>query len=567
MSSQVKSESSSGDEEEQSFSINTTVKRRVGRLYNPKELKQTRHDKIREVNMQILPLTRVIFAYTFMFSITFWLAVIIVPAIYVKDCQQGHYFSAHIIIGVITLAGAIFEFYVSRRIVQIIQPLSGHPKLSPMQLLRLGVGPVGRFDMYTDMCFLHIAFKCDSIYAPFSATVLGVACGVLIFFQIKSALKYRVLYLQLAEFLTIFDLLGKYELMYVEGEKTYEHKQRWAKKGGLLPTIKFFCEDIGQFTIQLLFLIEQGTLNTQVLISLILSLFFSFLSVLGVYLKVKLFQPNFTAEQEFLEKVTGLILANDMEQIKETLNKESYRKWDHDTRAEILRIAAINNLEIFTYIVDEVVAKNDAILQSDIFHSRLVSGLRHCKDYPDSLIKAFDHLKYKKNIYLDVNKRISISTEGTILHCLMNDPFFILRTLKTRNIDMIKFLCSLGADVNLSDKFGETPPTLVARLNLETIIRSCSTLTLKELIVYNNLKDMAQDEFDEALKSWAYVVVEYFIVQGADLKHKNKKNRDVLEISEAAGNEELSRHLYDYFGLDPRRVSIAASKHRLYNNA
>lgn len=561
------SDNEAEQEEEDEFSINPTYKRRGGKVYDPKELRQTRPDKIREVNIQLLPLSRIIFAYTYIFSISFWLAVTIVPALYVNECQKGHFITAHLVIGAITLIGGIFEFYVARKIVEIIKPLSGHNKLSPMQLLKLGIGPIGRFDLYTDMCFVHIAFECNSIYAPFSAIALSVACAILIFFQIKSSRKYQVLSLQLAEFLTIFDLLGKYELMYVDGEKTYEHKQKWAKKGSLLPTIKFFFEDIAQFTIQLLFLIEQGNLNTQVLISMILSLFFSFISVMGVYLKVKLFQPNFTAEQEFLEKVTELILKNDMEQIKETLTKESYRKWEHDTRAEILRVAAINNYEIFAYIVNEVVAKNDAILQSDIFHSRLMSGLRQCKDYPENLSKAFDHLKYTKNIYLDVNKRISVSTEGTILHCLMNDPYFILRTLRTKNIDMVKFLCSLGSDVNLSDKFGETPPTLVARINLETIIRSCSILTLKELIVYNNLKDLTKDEFDEALKEWAYHIIDYFILQGADLTHKNKKKRDVLEISEAAGNDTLSRYLYDYFGMDAKKASLQASKRKLYNNA
>lgn len=87
---------------------------------------------------------------------------------------------------------------------------------------------------------------------------------------------------------------------------------------------------------------------------------------------------------------------------------------------------------------------------------------------------SIDYLCTRKGIFIDVNKRISVSNDGTILHCLMCDPYFIIRTLKSLNLDLLKFVVRLGADIDRPDKFGETPVTLVAKLNVKNLIKMCS---------------------------------------------------------------------------------------------
>ena len=56
----------------------------------------------------------------------------------------------------------------------------------------------------------------------------------------------------------------------------------------------------------------------------------------------------------------------------------------------------------------------------------------------------------------------------------MEDPQFLVRSLKTKTFDLVKFLVKEGIDVNLTDKFGETAVSLAARLNIDTLIKSCS---------------------------------------------------------------------------------------------
>lgn len=321
------------------------------------------------------------------------------------------------------------------------------------------------------------------------------------FMQARSWYKQEILGFQLTEFNALFDLLGKYETMYLEGEKSQHHKRVWAKRSSVLPVIKFFAEDIGQFVIQLLFLIEMQKANVLVIVSLSVSLSMSSLLLMFTYLKIHMFRPNLAKEQEFLHIVSSNILQNNYDEVKKLLGKRVvFRKYEHETRAEIIKAAAQHNFEIFIYIVTNLIKKNDAMLQSETFHSKMLAGLRQCKVYPDVLVKSIEFLRLDKQIFINVNKRISISSEGTILHCLVEDPYFLIRTLYAKDLDLMKYVILLGIDVNIPDKFGETPVTLVARLNLDVLIRSCSTQTLKELFELNNLL-IEREEADIAIKN------------------------------------------------------------------
>lgn len=241
------------------------------------------------------------------------------------------------------------------------------------------------------------------------------------------------------------------------------------------------------------------------------------------------------------------IRENNYEEVKKLLrDKKEFRKYDHETRADILKVAAKYNYEIFVYIIKNLIAGNDAILQSESFHAKMLAGLRHCKVYPSTLIRSLELIRIEKYIYVNSNKRISISNEGTILHCLVEDPYFLIRTLHSKDLDLIKYVVLLGADVNIPDKFGETPITLVARLNLDVLIRSCSTQTLKELFQLSGIS-LDKEEADIAIKKWAYQVTKYLVANGAVLTHQNRKKKTVLEISKDSGNEELCQYLYRQF--------------------
>jgi hypothetical protein len=495
------------------------------------------------VNLKLFPETFSIFTTLHALNVAFWAIVLIFPSVYFETCETGHSWISHIVFFCYSVIAFAFETHYSLKIVKIIEPLSGHPRLSNMQLLKVASGPLGRLDMYTDFCFVTLAFSCQSIYAPASLAVIALVAIVLLITQIRAARSNDVMYFQLAEFPTLFDLLGKYQLMYVEGEKTSQHKREWAKMSSVLPCIKFFCEDIGQFIIQILFLLEFGNLNTLVMISLSVSFSFSMISVVLVYLKYQIFKPDTALEQEFLRQVTEAIhQGREGEVYKLLSDKDKFRHCEQDTRAEILREAAYCDYEMFKYIVSEFLMKNDAIMQSEIFHEKLLRSLRNCRVPPTNLIKTFNWLGRERAIFVDANKRIKVSSEGTILHCLVQDSAFMLRTLTSHDIDLVKFVVMLGVDVNLSDKFGETAVTLLARLNINELIRSCSSKTLKELFDLNTIR-MSREGVDTAIKSWSARIVDFLMLQGANLSACNKKDMSVMEIAENAGNLELVRML------------------------
>ena len=300
-------------------------------------------------------------------------------------------------------------------------------------------------------------------------------------------------------------------------------------------------------------MIEQRKLTSFVLISLIVSILSSVLSVGILYIKYKLFSPNLEKEQEFVYSVSNSIKENNFENLKKLLGKPgNFRKFDHEVRAEVFKTSAKHNIEMFEFLLANYVMRNDGILQSEVFHAKLINSFRNCEEYPEALIHSIHILTNEKNIYLNINKKISISTGGTILHCLVEDPCFIIRTLLTQNFDLIKYAVYLGIDVNISDKFGETALTLVAKLNLNTLIKSCSTKKLMELFTLNNLK-MTKEELNDSLKNWSTKVIEYLVCHGSVITHQNRKKMNVLQIAEQAENMILCNYLYKEFGINSEK--------------
>lgn len=140
-----------------------------------------------------------------------------------RGCEEGQYAGSHIVTGVYLGISFLFEFHMSKKIVKIIQPLSGHNRLSIMQYVKLVTSALGKLDMYTDFCFVSLAYSCDSLLAPFSLMVMIFLCSIMFFMQARSWYRQEILGFQLTEFNAFFDLLGKYETMYLEGEKSSEH--------------------------------------------------------------------------------------------------------------------------------------------------------------------------------------------------------------------------------------------------------------------------------------------------------------------------------------------------------
>lgn len=165
-----------------------------------------------------------------------------------------------------------------------------------------------------------------------------------------------------------------------------------------------------------------------------------------------------------------------------------------------------------------------------------------CRNYPQNVLKTLIYLRDEKNVFIDFNRRISISNEGALLHCLLTEPHFLLRNLMEGKYDLIEFAVEQGADVDLVNKFGETPTTLAARLNFQALIRSSSSKTLRELFGVYGISG-GKEEVDTRIKEWACGLVLLLVSHGVDLRHRNKKGMTPLEIAYEAGNVALARSL------------------------
>ena len=536
---------SSDDEIEDDFVLKPR-NRRKGSIYRPQQFHKTRADVVKEVNTKLLPKTHVIFAYVCLFSCIYWLIVAIMPYYYIGQCLHEKNYELTLYVSIFLLGNTLFEYRRANEIVKIIKPLSGHSRLSMMQVIKLGLGFLGKLDIYTKYCFVLIAHHCASSYAWIATGLLIFWCASLIAAIIYNYFKGEVNYLQLTNFMTLFDIFGKYEIMYLEGEKSDDHNLRWTKRMSVLPVMKLFFNDIGQFIIGILYSIEQKNLSYFVAISLIISLVSSIGSVTILYIKYQLFRPNVEKDRIFLHCCIASIKEADFEKLKKLLGTPAnFRKFGHEIRAEVFKNSAKLNYEIFEFLVINYIVKNDGLLQSETFHAKLINSFRNCMEYPEHLIHSLHLLTNEKNIYLNINKRISIASEGTILHCLVEDPCFILRTLESQNFDLIKYAVYLGSNVGSADKYGETPVTLVAKLNLSTLIKSCSTKRLMELFSLNRLR-MNKEELDFALKQWAAKVVEYF--------------------AEQAENTILCGYLYRKFGIDSEKKRRTTTQYALPKN-
>jgi hypothetical protein len=538
--------------------------RRKGSVFKPADFHKTRGEVIKDVNLELMPVIQVIFTYIVLLSSVYWFVVISMPPFYVRDCGGNTYnYSLTVFISVFFIFTCTFEYKMAQKIVKIIQPLSGHSRLGNMQYLKLGLGFLGKLDIYTKYCFVLMAHKCGSRYAWIATVLLAFWCTSLISITLYNYVIGGVNFLQFTDYFTLFDLLGKYEIMYLEGEKSDAHKLLWTKRLCMLPVMKLFIEDIPQFIIQILFLIEISHLKFFVLVSLIVSLLSSTVSVSILYLKYRIFKPSLDKERMFLHCVVASVREEDFEKFKKLLGSpNNFRKYDHEVRAEVFKHCAKYNFEIFEFLATNYIVKNDGLLQSESFHAKLINSLRNCNEYPEQLIHALHLLTNEKSIYLNINKKISISTEGTILHCLVEDPCLILRTLKSQNFDLIKYVVYLGIDVNIPDKFGETALTLAGKLNLNSLIKSCSTKKLMELFKLNELK-MNKEELNHHLKLWATNVVEYLVTHGAVLSYQNRKRLNVLQIAEQAENSLLCNYLYKEFGVDSGIVKRKTTQYNI----
>lgn len=508
------------------------------------DLRRTRADLIRTVNLELLPLSHLIFLYCPLMGLLLWLYVCLFPYFYIHSCEQGMYISAHVMYALLAGATFVFELKVSKRIVAVIEPLSGKKRLSNFQTLRLAMGQLGRLDIYTNFCFVVICFECQSKFAYYALAIRILSSSVLIALQIKTILERNVISLQLLEFTTLFDLLGKYQVMYIEGEKSSELLRAWVKTGSVLPLFKFFVDDIGQFVIQLLFLLEQGQLKLFVCVSLCISIVFSFLSVLMVYLKYKIFTPNLVLEEELIHTVRLQLQSHNFEAVKNSLsNKKKFRKFAGETRSEVLKLVAVSDFGLFVYLVEYLIStKSDALLNNEVLHEKLLQSLRMCRECPETVLKALTYLHETKNVFIDFNKRLSISNEGGLLHCLLAEPHFLLRNLQNGTYDLIQFAIEYGAAVDDPDKFGETPTTLAAKLNFQALIRSSSSKTLRELFTFYNIA-LGKEEVDLRIKEWAYGLVVMLVSHGVNLRHRNKKGKTAVEIAQEAGNGVLALSL------------------------
>jgi len=506
--------------------------------------RRTRADLIRAVNLELLPLSHLIFLYCPLLGLLLWLYVCLFPYFYIHSCEQGMYISAHVIYGLLAGASFVFEMKVSKRIVAVIEPLSGKRRLSNFQTLRLVIGQLGRLDIYTNFCFVVICFECQSRFAYYALAIRILSSSVLVALQVKTILERNVISLQLLEFTTLFDLLGKYQIMYIEGEKSSELLRAWVKTGSVLPLFKFFVDDIGQFVIQLLFLIEQGQLKLFVCVSLCISIVFSFLSVLMVYLKYTIFTPNMVLEEELVHTVRLQLQSHNFEAVKNSLSdKKKFRKFAGETRSEVLKLVAVSDFDLFVYLVEYLIStKSDALLNNEVLHEKLLQSLRMCRKCPETVLKALAYLRDTKNVFIDFTKRLSISNEGGLLHCLLAEPHFLLRNLQNGTYDLIEFAIEQGATVDDPDKFGETPTTLAAKLNFQALIRSTSSKTLRELFSFYNIT-LGKEEVDLRIKEWAYGLVVMLVSHGVSLKHRNKKGRTAVEIAKEAGNVVLAHSL------------------------
>ena len=540
---------------------NTIVQRSQIKDYRKKSIlklrtfQKTRADIVKEVNLKLLPFIQTTFVFVVVLSWVYWITVIFMPPFFVIECSVGNNYTLTSFFAVFLIFTMIFEYSHARGIVKIIQPLSGHNRLGNMQIVKLGLGSLGKLNLYTKYCFVLMAHQCESKYAWICTGLIifwvTSLIGVTIYYYIMGGVNF----LQLTDYSTLFDLLGKYEIMYLEGEKSSAHMLQWTKRVCLLPVMKLFFNDIGFFIIQILFLIEQNSLSFFVFISLITSIVTSVGNVGLLYIKYKMHSPDLDKEQIFIHEVNSKIHKGDQAEVEKVLGgPKLFRRYGHEIRAEVFKNCAKTNYLLFIEIIKKYIVKNDGLLQSDTFHEKLFNSMRNCKDYPESLILSMDYLVKSRQIYMNVNKRIRISTGGTILHCLIEDPCFILRSIRHKGFDLIDNVDNLGTDVNIEDKFKETALTLVAKLNLSTLIKSCSPHKLMNLIKHNGLMDMTKDELNDCLKQWALAVSEFLVSKGANLAHQNKKKMNTLQIAEAAENFYLSNYVLKQFGVEPEKT-------------
>ena len=141
-----------------------------------------------------------------------------------------------------------------------------------------------------------------------------------------------------------------------------------------------------------------------------------------------------------------------------------------------------------------------------------------------------DNLDYIKNIISENPHRINQKEDGNS---------FLHLGVRAGNADIVKFLVSNGADVNIKDIYGQTPIQIAPHSgNAEVVIQLVSNgaeINIKNSIGRTPLHDAAYHA--------QFQIVKYLISQGAEIDTKDIRNKTPLHDAIIGNNVEISKYL------------------------
>jgi ankyrin repeat protein len=147
----------------------------------------------------------------------------------------------------------------------------------------------------------------------------------------------------------------------------------------------------------------------------------------------------------------------------------------------------------------------------------------------------------KTSLYNDLDglKKIISENPDRINQIDKDGNSFLHRAVHTGNVDMVKFLVSRGADVNVKDNYGQTPVQIAAQLDdAEIIIHLVSNgaeINIKNSIGKTPLHDaVAHDQFQ---------IVNYLISQDAEINAKDINGKTPLHDAVFDNYSEISAYL------------------------
>jgi ankyrin repeat protein len=147
----------------------------------------------------------------------------------------------------------------------------------------------------------------------------------------------------------------------------------------------------------------------------------------------------------------------------------------------------------------------------------------------------------KESLYNDLDgiKKIISENPDRINQIDKDGNSFLHRAVHTGNVDMVKFLVSRGADVNVKDNYGQTPVQIAAQLDdVQIIIHLVShgaEINIKNSIGKTPLHDaVAHDQFQ---------IVNYLVSQDAEINAKDINGRTPLHDAVFDNYTEISAYL------------------------